>query len=67
MRNAGKRDRRRERAVASLGKHYPFPHSQSDSESFAVFERAAISFVDSLGNTFSGAVANLRISRFNPG
>jgi len=25
MRNAGKEDRRRERAVASLGKHYPFP------------------------------------------
>ena len=63
MRNAGKRDRRRERAIASLGKHYSFPHSQPDSESFAVFERDAVSF----GNTFSGAVANLRISRFNPG
>ena len=66
MRNAGKRDRRRERAIASLGKHYSFPHSQPDSESFAFFERDAVSFVDSSGNTFSAAVANLRISRFNP-
>ena len=66
MRNAGERDRRRERAVASLGKHYPFPYSQPDSESFAVFERDAISFVDSSGNTLSDAVANLRISRFQP-
>ena len=66
MRNAGKRDRRRERAIASLGKHYPFPDSQPEPESFAVFERDAASFVDSSGNTFSGAVANLRISRFNP-
>ena len=61
MRNAGKRDRRCERAIASLGKHYPFPNSQPDPESFAV------SFLDSSGNTFSVAVANLRISRFNPG
>ena len=61
MRNACKRDRRRERAVASLGKHYSFPHSQPDPESFAV------SFVNCVRNTFSVAVANLRISRFNPG
>jgi hypothetical protein len=43
-----------------LGKHYPFPHSQPDSESFAV------PFVNCVGNTFSVAVANLRISRFQP-
>jgi len=61
MRNAGKGDRRRERAVASLGKYYPFPHSQHDSEYFAV------SFVNCVGNTVSVTVANLRISRFNPG
>ena len=61
MRNAGKRDRRRERAVVSLAKHYPFPDSQPDPESFAV------SFVNCIGNTFSVAVADVRISRFNPG
>jgi len=38
----------------------PSPHSQPDAESFAV------SFVNCVGNTFSVAVANLRISRFNP-
>ena len=58
MRNAGKRDRRRERAVASLGKHYPFPYSQPDSESFSV------SFVNCVRNTVS--VADVRISRFQP-
>ena len=61
MRNAGKRDRRRERAIASLGKHYPFPDSHPEPESFAV------SFVNRVGNTFSVAFGNVRISRFNPG
>ena len=61
MRNAGKRDRRRERAVASVGKHYSFPDSHPEPESFA------ISIVNCVGDPFSGAVANLRISRFNPG
>ena len=61
MRNAGKRDRRRERAVASLGKRYSFAHAQPDPESFAV------SFVNCVGNTFSISVANLRISRFTLG
>jgi predicted O-methyltransferase YrrM len=56
MRNAGKRDRRCERAVASLGKHYPFPHS----ESFAV------SFVNCVRNTVSVTGADVRISRFQP-
>jgi len=60
LRNPGKRDRGRQRAVASLGKHYPFPDSQPDPESFAV------SFVNCVGDTFSVAVANLRISRFQP-
>ena len=62
MRNAGKRDRRCERAVASLGKHYPFPHS----ESFAVSDRNAASFVSSAGNTVSVTGADVRISRFQP-
>ncbi len=56
MRNAGKRDRRCERAIASLGKHYPFPHS----ESFAV------SFVYCARNTVPVALTDLRISRFQP-
>jgi hypothetical protein len=60
LRNAGKRDRRRERAVASLGKHDPFPHSQPDAESVAV------SFFNCVGNTFSFTGAYLRISRFQP-
>src|SRR6266576_351984 len=60
MRNAGKRDRRCERAVASLGKHYRFPHSQSDSECFAV------SFVNCVRNTVSVTGADVRISRFQP-
>ena len=60
MRNAGKRDRRCERGVASLGKHYPFPHSQPDAESFAV------SFVNCVGNTVSVSVGDVRISRFQP-
>src|SRR6266576_1809089 len=60
MRNAGKRDRRCERAVASLGKHYRFPHSQSDSECFAV------PFVNCVRNTVSVTGADVRISRFQP-
>jgi predicted O-methyltransferase YrrM len=60
MRDADKRDRRRERAVASLGEHYPFPYSQPDSEPFAV------SFVYCVRNTVPVAVADLRISRFQP-
>jgi hypothetical protein len=45
-----------------VGKHYPFPHSQPDSESFAV------PFVNCVRNTFSVVVANadVRISRFQP-
>src|SRR6478752_10154494 len=61
MRNAGERDRRCERAVASLGKHYPFPHSQPDPESFAV------SFVNCVRNTVSISVADVRIPRFQSG
>src|SRR5436190_15738170 len=60
MRNADKRDRRRERAVASLGEHYPVPYSQPDSEPFAV------SFVNCVRNTVPAAVADLRVSRFQP-
>ena len=60
MRNAGKRDRGRERAVASLGKDYPFPHSQPDAEPFSV------SFVNCVGNAFSVTGADVRISRFQP-
>ena len=60
MRNAGKRDRRRERAITSVGKHYPFPHSQPDPESFAV------SFFNCVGNTSSFTDADLRISGFQP-
>jgi hypothetical protein len=60
LRNAGKRDRRRQRAAASLGKHYPFPHSQPDSESVAV------SFANCVWNTVSVTVADVRISRFQP-
>jgi len=59
MRNAGKRDRWRERAVASLGKHYPFPHSQSDPEPFSV------SFANCVGNAASVTGSNVRISGFN--
>src|SRR5712691_7609984 len=58
MRNAGKRDRRCERAIASLGKHYPFPHSQPDSEPFFV------SFVNCVGNTVSITLADFRVARF---
>jgi hypothetical protein len=43
-----------------LGKHYPFPDSQPDPESFSV------SFVNCAGNTFSVAVVDVRISRFQP-
>ena len=60
MRNAGERDRRRERAVASLGKHYPFPHSQPDSEA------VTLSFVNCVGNSVSFTGADIRISRFQP-
>jgi hypothetical protein len=60
LRSARKRDRRRERAVASLGKHYPFPHSQPDSESFAV------SFADCVGNAVAFTGADVRISCFQP-
>ncbi len=43
-----------------MGKHYPFPHSQPDSESFIV------PFVNCVRNTVSFAVADVRISRFQP-
>ena len=43
-----------------MGKHYPFPHSQPDSESFAV------SFVNCVRNTVSFTGADVRISRFQP-
>jgi predicted O-methyltransferase YrrM len=58
LRYAGKRDRRRERPPASLGKHYPVPHSQPDTESFAV------SFVNYVGNTVSVSDCDVCISRF---
>jgi predicted O-methyltransferase YrrM len=60
LRNAGKRNWRRERAVASLGKYYPFAHSQPDPESFAV------SFGNCVRNTVSFTVADVRISHFQP-
>jgi predicted O-methyltransferase YrrM len=41
-----------------LGKHYPFPHSQSDPEPFAVC------FAKCVGNALSITGADLRISRF---
>jgi hypothetical protein len=44
-----------------LGKYHPFPHSKSDAEPFPV------SFLRCVGNTFSVAIANVRISRFNLG
>jgi predicted O-methyltransferase YrrM len=43
-----------------LGKHYPFPHSKPDPESFAV------AFVNCVRNTFSFTGADVRISRFQP-
>jgi predicted O-methyltransferase YrrM len=61
LRNAGKRDRGRECAVASLGKYNPFPYSQSDAEPVAV------SFFNCVGNTFAVTVSDFRISRFQPG
>jgi predicted O-methyltransferase YrrM len=60
LRNTGKRNRRRERTVASLGNYYPFAHA----ESFAVSKRDAVSFVNCVGNTVSFTLANVRISRF---
>jgi predicted O-methyltransferase YrrM len=56
LRNAGKRNRRRERAIASLGKYYAFAHA----ESFAV------SFGNCVRNTVSFTVADVRISCFQP-
>ncbi|PYI70707.1 MAG: hypothetical protein DMF08_10700 [Verrucomicrobia bacterium] len=56
MRSVGKRDRRCERAVASLGKRYPFPHSQP----------FAVCFVNCVRNTLSVTVADVRISCFQP-
>jgi len=44
-----------------LGKYYPFPHSQPDSESFAV------SFINCFRHTLSVAGTDVRISRLNPG
>jgi len=61
LRNAGQRDRGRERAIASLGKHYPFPHSKPDTESFA------ICFGNGVGNAIPVTIADIRISRFQPG
>ena len=60
MRNAGERDRRRERAVASLGKHYPFSHSEP--EPVAISERDPISFTNRFGNSVSVTVGDVRIS-----
>jgi hypothetical protein len=60
MRNAGQRDRRCERAIAPLGKYHSFPHSQPESESFA------LSFANCVGNPVSFTVANVRISSHQP-
>jgi predicted O-methyltransferase YrrM len=60
MRNAGKRNWGRERAVTSLGKHYSFPHAQPHAESFAV------SFVNCIRNAVSVTGADVRISCFQP-
>ena len=49
-----------------MGKHYPFPHSKPDPESFAASERDAGSFVNSTGNPISFTVADVRISRIQP-
>jgi len=49
-----------------VGKHYPFANSQRHAESFAIFERDAVSFVNCVGNTVSFARADVRISRFQP-
>ena len=43
-----------------MGKHHPSPHSQSDAEPFA------IPFADCVWNAASIAVADVRISRFQP-
>lgn len=43
-----------------MGKHHPFPDSQSDAESFA------ISFADCVRNTVSVALADVRIFGFQP-
>jgi predicted O-methyltransferase YrrM len=56
LRNAGKRDRRRKCAVASLGKYNPFSYSES----------VAVSFFNCVGNGFAITFADLRISRFQP-
>ncbi len=49
-----------------MGKHYPFPHSHPDSESFAVSERDGVSFVNSFRNSFSFTVGDVRISACQP-
>ena len=43
-----------------MGKYYPFPHSQSDTKSFAV------SFANCVRHALPFAVADIRISRFQP-
>jgi hypothetical protein len=45
-----------------VGKYYPFTNSQPHAESFAVSERDANSF----GNTLSFTVADVRISSCHP-
>src|SRR6266576_2514909 len=69
MRNAGKRDRRCERAVASLGKHYRFPHSQSDSECFAVSFVNCVRCFDARAGAFTRGIpkSSQQTEAVNPG
>ena len=60
MRNAHERNRRRERAVASLGKCYSFANSQPDAES------VADCFVNFVRNTISITAGDICISYWEP-
>jgi hypothetical protein len=60
VRNAHERNRRRERAVASLGKCYSFANSQPDAKS------VADCFVNSVRNTISVTIGDICISPFQP-
>src|SRR4029077_10370380 len=67
LRSAGERDRRRKRAVASLGKyHSGFTYSQPDPESVAFCKCDTVFFTNSLAERVCCAVADVCISRRQP-
>ena len=67
MRNARQRNRRSERAAASLGKYHPaFTYSQSGIRSPGIVECNSVSIIKCIGDRFRFTIAKICIPRSRP-